>query len=99
MKTLAHDELKSLTEWEQGPCISIYLPRHQALTDYREDPIHLRNMLDQAETALQERGMGTGEIKTLLEPLNLQLPIHIDTSRECIGSLMLSWLVAVPWSS
>ena len=68
MKTLAHDELKSLTEWEQSPCISIYLPRHQALSDYREDPIHLRNMLDQAETALQERGMGTGEIKTLLEP-------------------------------
>lgn len=68
MKTLARDELKTLTEWEQGPCVSIYLPRHQAVAEHGEDPIHLRNLLDQAETRLQERGLGAVETRTLLEP-------------------------------
>lgn len=68
MKTLTRDELKSLTEWEQGPCVSIYLPRHQAVSEYREDPIHFRNLLDTAESRLQERGLGAVETRTLLEP-------------------------------
>ncbi|QDT28557.1 hypothetical protein Enr10x_39010 [Gimesia panareensis] len=68
MKTLSHDELKSLTEWEQGPCVSIYLPRHQAVSEHGEDPIHLRNLLDEAEISLQAQGLGAVETRTLLEP-------------------------------
>lgn len=68
MKTLSHDELKSLTEWEQGPCVSIYLPRHQAVSEHGKDQIHLRNLLDQAEARLQEHGLGSVETRKLLEP-------------------------------
>ncbi|MFH1303285.1 MAG: hypothetical protein ABIK07_19645 [Planctomycetota bacterium] len=68
MKTLSHDELKSLSEWEQGPCVSIYLPRHQAVSEHGEDAIHLRNLLDEAEALLLERGLGTVEARIFLEP-------------------------------
>lgn len=67
MKTLSHDELKSLSEWEQGPCISIYLPRHQAVSEHGEDAIHLRNLLDEAKTLLQQRGLGAVEIRKFVE--------------------------------
>jgi len=59
MQTLTHDELKALTDWEQGPSISIYLPRHQAVSELGKDAIVLRNMLDEAETRLQNQGFGS----------------------------------------
>ncbi|WP_339730724.1 hypothetical protein [uncultured Gimesia sp.] len=67
MKTLSHDKLKSLSEWEQGPCVSIYLPRHQAVSEHGEDAIHLRNLLDEAESLLQQRGLGSVETRKFLE--------------------------------
>jgi|GEM_PF-2174264 len=68
MKTLSHDELKSLSEREQGPCVSIYLPRHQAVSEHGEDSIHLRNLLDEAEALLLEKGLGAVDARNLLEP-------------------------------
>tara|TARA_R110002095_G_scaffold3777_1_gene11189 strand:- start:21 stop:1175 length:1155 start_codon:yes stop_codon:yes gene_type:complete len=68
MKTLSHDELKSLSKWEQGSCVSIYLPRHQVVSEHGEDAIHLRNLLDEAEASLLERGLGRTEARTFLEP-------------------------------
>ena len=67
MKTLSHNELKSLAELEQGPCVSIYLPRHQAVSEHGEDAIHLRNLLDEAENLLQQRGLGSVETRKFLE--------------------------------
>lgn len=67
MKTLSHDELKPLSEWEQGPCVSIYLPRHQAVSEYGKDAIQLRNLLDEAESLLQQRGLGAVETRKFLE--------------------------------
>ncbi|HAW27383.1 MAG TPA: hypothetical protein DCY03_04580, partial [Planctomycetaceae bacterium] len=68
MKTFTHDELKSLTEWEKGPCVSIYLPRHQAVSELGKDSIELRNRLDEAETSLQQMGLGTAEATQFLKP-------------------------------
>lgn len=68
MQTLTLDVLKPLTEWEQGPCVSIYIPRHQAVSELGQDSIELRNQLDEAETALQERGLGTAEARSFLKP-------------------------------
>ena len=67
MQTLTHDELKALTDWEQGASISIYLPRHQAVSELGKDAIVLRNMLDEAETRLQNQGFGTAESRKFLE--------------------------------
>ncbi|WP_278469104.1 hypothetical protein [Gimesia maris] len=71
MKTLTHDELKSLTEWEKGPCVSIYLPRHQAVSELGKDSIELRNRLDEAETSLQQMGLGTAEATQFLKPARM----------------------------
>ncbi|WP_417387449.1 hypothetical protein [Gimesia sp.] len=71
MQTLTLDELKTLTEWEQGPCVSLYLPRHQAVSELGQDSIELRNMLDDAETTLQQMGLGTAEAHQFLKPARM----------------------------
>jgi hypothetical protein len=56
-----------MTEPTSGPCASIYLPTHAAGEQGQQDPVRLKNLLQQAETQLVEHGMRPAEARTLLQ--------------------------------
>lgn len=62
--------LQSLLDVEAQPCISIYLPTHKVSSEADQDPIRLKNLLSQAETALKGQEMGNLESTDLLSPIH-----------------------------
>ncbi|MCL5959163.1 MAG: hypothetical protein M1358_07550 [Chloroflexi bacterium] len=68
MDVLSLDELKTLLETREGPCISIFLPTHQVGTDAEQDRIRLKNLLREAEERLSSMGIRPLRIESVLEP-------------------------------
>lgn len=68
MDLITHAQLRGLVETGIAPCISIYLPTHTGSRDLRQDPIELKNRLQEAEQRLVDRGMRGTEARDLLEP-------------------------------
>jgi len=68
MNLLQIDELKTLIEQAESPCVSIYMPTHEAGQETQEDPIRLKNLLRRAEGQLQEMGMAAEKAGSLLKP-------------------------------
>lgn len=71
------EALQSLSEIQQGPCVSIYLPTHRVYTETEQDRIRLKNLLSRAEESLKELGLRSLEAKDILQPaegLFLELP-------------------------
>ena len=66
MDTFRDQDLHELTGTTAAHCVSIYLPTHPASEQGQQDLIRLRNLLDQAETALQARGLGVAESRRIL---------------------------------
>ncbi len=51
------EDLRSLTERQQWPCISLYLPTHRAgRKETQEDPIRLKNAVAEAKEQLTQAG-------------------------------------------
>ncbi len=63
---------ESLGRPVEGPCVSLYMPAHPAADD-QEDQIRFKNLLNRAETQLEERGLGGREARDQLEPLRALL--------------------------
>lgn len=61
-------EMKELLDYENGPCVSIYMATHDLWPETRQDPIRLRNLLKEAEDELTRDGMRGTEARDLLEP-------------------------------
>jgi hypothetical protein len=53
MELLQDKDLYSLIKHKEKPCVSIYLPTHQAGSDTREDPIRLKNLLSKCKARLE----------------------------------------------
>lgn len=68
MENLTLDQLKSLAQRIQNPCISIFLPTHRAGQDTGQDPIRFKNLLREAERRLLDNGMGRRKAATFLQP-------------------------------
>ncbi len=68
MKSLTLEQIKNLAQQTASPSISIFLPTHRAGQDMRQDPIHLKNLLRDAEKQLLDSGMGSREVSELLQP-------------------------------
>lgn len=68
MALLTREELRSLLDEGEPPCVSIYLPTHRAGLETQQDRIRLKNLLRQAEEQLVERGMGRTALAQMLEP-------------------------------
>jgi hypothetical protein len=60
--------VESMLAADTEPCVSIYLPTHRAGPGTRQDPIRLKNLLDDARAELVARGMRTGDADALLQP-------------------------------
>jgi hypothetical protein len=67
METFTQNELKTLTEKQKSPCVSIFMPTHRVVSDIREDQIKLKNLLRSAEESLLEYGLRIQEAKLVLK--------------------------------
>lgn len=68
MDLLQRDELKTLIQKPEGPCISIYMPTHRMFPETKQDPIRFKNLLREAEDRLKQSGLRSPEAKKLLKP-------------------------------
>jgi hypothetical protein len=69
MNRIRRADLQQLLEPREGPCVSISLPMHLTGRDGMEDPVRLRNLADQAEDALVNRGLRSPSARNLLAPV------------------------------
>jgi hypothetical protein len=68
MRIFTRDELRILTESSQAPCVSVYMPTHRVPTENQQDRTRLKNLIRQAQEALQAYGLRPTEAESLLEP-------------------------------
>ena len=68
MKLLSIDALKTLAEERSDPSVSIFLPTHRAGPDTQQDPIRLKNLLQEAEERLLAGGLRRPVAQKLLRP-------------------------------
>lgn len=52
MSLLSVDDLKTLVEQSQSPCVSLYMPTYQVGTEVQQNPIRFKNLIKVAETLL-----------------------------------------------
>uniref|UniRef100_B8HTR9 Uncharacterized protein n=1 Tax=Cyanothece sp. (strain PCC 7425 / ATCC 29141) TaxID=395961 RepID=B8HTR9_CYAP4 len=69
MSFLSIDELGTLIEQSQPPCISIYLPTVRAGAEVQQNPIRFKNLIKQAEAQLEDYGLRHTEALELLQPV------------------------------
>ncbi len=70
MKLFQINDLRTLAERRQWPCVSLYLPTHRMGKDTRENPIRLRNAVGGAKDRLAQAGYPKDQIAEMLEPAN-----------------------------
>jgi hypothetical protein len=68
MQVLSHSEFKQLSQSASDCSISIYLPTHIAGPEIRQDPIRLKNLLNEAESRLLQAEMDDHDVKEMLTP-------------------------------
>lgn len=68
MPLFSTTELQTLTQATASPCVSIYIPTHEAGPEIQQDPIRLKNQLSEAEDQLVQQGMSAGDAEAMLKP-------------------------------
>ncbi|WP_017654956.1 hypothetical protein [Fortiea contorta] len=68
MAMLSINELKTLVENPQSPCVSLYMPMQKAGTEIRQNPIRFKNLIREAEQRLDDLGMRHAQVVDFLEP-------------------------------
>lgn len=68
MDRLTLPELRRLAAHEADVCVSIGMPLFKTRPDVQQNPIRLRNLLDQAESKLLEEGRRSSAVRDLLQP-------------------------------
>ena len=62
------EHVRELAGYEGGPCVSVFLPAHRVTPDSGQDPIRLRNLLDEAEKQLAAAGWRAAVVREVLGP-------------------------------
>ena len=65
---LRPEDVRELAGHEGGPCVSVFMPAHRVTTDSGQDPIRLRNLLDEAEKQLAAAGLRAPAAREVLGP-------------------------------
>lgn len=68
MNVFTRNELKTLMEKTEGPCVSIFMPTLRGGAQSQQNPIRFKNMLREAEERLVTAGLRPPEARELLEP-------------------------------
>jgi hypothetical protein len=74
MDLFRSDEFKDLTSKTDEVCVSIYMPTHRVGYEQQQDPVRLKNLLDEAEERLITGGMRSPDAHKLLETTRGLLP-------------------------
>lgn len=76
MDLVTRRDLERLARLNEGPCLSVTMPAHQAGPETRQDPIRFKNLIGEAEDRLTEYGMRAPEARELVEPARRLLDDH-----------------------
>jgi len=68
MSLLSLDEIKVLTEKQEGLCVSLFMPTHRMGSETQQNQIRFKNMLKKAEEELIQSGMRNTNAKEFLKP-------------------------------
>lgn len=86
---LSKNRLKELAQINQYPCVSIYMPTHRLGAETQQDPIRLRNLLDQAQEQLIEIGLRRPQAEAILTPALQLLDDHEYWQHQSDGLAVL----------
>lgn len=70
MVVLTRSDLQMLIEERGDPAVTITMPTHRASDRIQQDPIRLKNLLDEAEDKLVAWGLRAPEAESLLQPMH-----------------------------
>ena len=62
------EHVRELAGHQDGPCVSVFMPTHKMAPDSAQDPIRLRNLLDEAEKQLVAGGVRAPVAREILGP-------------------------------
>jgi hypothetical protein len=62
------EHVRELAGHEGGLCVSVFLPSHRVTPDSGQDPIRLRNLLDEAEQRLLAGGLRAPVAREIVQP-------------------------------
>ena len=65
---LRPEHVRELISYGGGSCVSVFLPTHRVTPDSGQDPIRLRNLLDEAEKQLAAAGLRAPAVREVLRP-------------------------------
>lgn len=86
MRIFTSEDLQELTVTRDNWCVSIYMPTIHMSQETRQNPIRFKNLLDQAETALQDSGgLKPPETAALVEPARVLLTDKLFWQRQDKG--------------
>jgi hypothetical protein len=68
MDVITRDELKTLRQVNEDPCISLFMPTNREWDKLDQDVIMFKNHIQKLEKVLKERNMNTREIEKMLKP-------------------------------
>ncbi|MBN1991745.1 MAG: hypothetical protein JW953_03510 [Anaerolineae bacterium] len=85
MSLLTKEELKTLSQKQDGHFVSIYMPTRKAGPETRENSIRLKNLVTTAEKKLVENGLRAPKARALLKPAKNLLDDHDFWQRQNTG--------------
>jgi hypothetical protein len=68
MPVLHGDAVKVLLEPHEPPCVSIFLPTHRVRNGGQQDPLRLRNLIDESEERLGQLELRASEAQAVVRP-------------------------------
>lgn len=88
MRVLTTSDLRTLIDERGDPAVTITMPTHRSSDGIQQDPIRLKNLLDEAEDRLAAWGLRTPVVRSLLEPIR-ELTIMEDFWRYSSDGMAL----------
>ena len=73
MDRLSKNEINTLLEKHEGPCVSIFLPTSRGGVESQQDELRLRHQIRDTENRLLLENLRSTEVEKLLEPFNALL--------------------------
>jgi len=68
MNMLSLDEIKALSEKQEGLCVSLFMPTHRMGSETQQNQIRFKNLLKRTEEELVQHGLRSAGMKDFLKP-------------------------------
>lgn len=68
MSLVPKSEMRQLIQYHNGPCVSLFMPTNRVGPEVLQNPIRMKNLLNEIEEELRHRGMDTHSIDEFLKP-------------------------------